>query len=961
MLQVCRVPIKLCGVVFLFGFLIPAASAQRLQPRLTQALAGSPRSVLAHSRSPRVRSAEDLGAVPADMPVTGITLAFRRTAVQEAALQQLLVQLQTPGSLQFHRWLTPDDFASRFGVADPDITAVEKWLTDEGFHVDSVSRSRDHITLSGTAVQVQRAFGAELHRYRVDGATHFAPASDLMLPAELGAMTAAVLHLSDFRPSPLVNTTRGVSPDYNDSTTGNHFLLPADIAVMYDFVPANDPLIPKSIQGTTPVAVVGQSFVNTSAGSAVWDFTTLSDFGVTVPTPTPILVPGSGVEAISLGDEAESEIDLEYIDVAGGSLNPFFVFVGDNTNYSVFDSLGYAIDENLASVISISYGVCEPLLSSTELEQWNAMFEQANAQGQTIVASAGDSGATACSPENLASGVTAAEQQAPAVSFPASSPNVTAVGGTQMAAGTFAAGNTQYWESGSSGYGPATPTLLSYVPEVAWNEGSVSNGIQAGGGGTSSYFARPAWQTAVPGIPGGSFRLLPDISLQASVSNPGYLLCTDDPTFLAGEGQTISCQDGFQTTSRGPVTVGGGTSFAAPIFAGMVALLNIEEESTGQGNINPLLYSLAGAPTTYAKVFHDISAGTTSCVTGAAGCASVCQGDFAAGTGYDEATGLGSVDFNAWLAALPAAGTASLLPTETVILPSVLGSYTAGQNVSLVIGVNNFGVNNFGQGQPFPTGAVSLAIDNTLIDASLAFIPGVGTGYALVVPATTGYHLVSVTYPGDALHAPSHATYSFLAGSVEAGGSFNVVAGNVTIANGGTGTTQITVTPSGGYNGEIMWSSLNVTSSTATTPLTGCYEIAPLIVNNVSSETLTLGVGSACSASPSYRKVQKGTAPEVQSSLPLRGIYTGLLLCGCLVARRRRWRGMLPLLLVLGAVVAGPVGCGGGGSSAGSGNTGNSSSNPSTPAPATYTMTLTGKDSVNGSIVSSATFTLAVD
>jgi subtilase family serine protease len=80
--------------------------------------------------------------------------------------------------------LTPESFAARFGVADADIEPTENWLTNEGFHVDSVARSRDRITFTGTAAQVQRAFGAELHHYRVEGAVHFAPASDLTLPAE---------------------------------------------------------------------------------------------------------------------------------------------------------------------------------------------------------------------------------------------------------------------------------------------------------------------------------------------------------------------------------------------------------------------------------------------------------------------------------------------------------------------------------------------------------------------------------------------------------------------------------------------------------------------------------------------------------------------------------------------------------------------------------------------------------
>ena len=959
MLQVCRVLYRLCGAVCFVSSL--AAIAQQPQSRLTRALEQSPRSVLAHSRSPRVSTATDLGPVPSDMPAPGITLVFRRSASQEAALQQLLSQLQTPGSAQFRRWLTPESFAARFGVADADIEATENWLTSEGFHVESVARSRDRITFSGTAAQVQRAFGAELHHYRVEGAVHFAPASDLTLPAELGAMTAAVLHLSDFRPRPAWKTARSASPAYTEGSTGDHYLLPPDVAAMYDFVPANIGGNQKSIVGTTQVAVVGQSYVNTLLGaSVVTNFSIYATpLGPSVTVAKPILVPGSGVAAISLGDEGESELDLEYINTAGAAYNPFFVYVGDNSNYSVFDSLGYAIGENLAPVISISYSICEPLLTSTELDQWNALFEQASAQGQTIVASAGDSGSTGCSGESTASGVTATERQSPAVSFPASSPNVTAVGGTQMTAGSFAAGNTQYWSP--SGNPVNTESLLSYVPEVAWNEGSVARGIVAGGGGASSYFPRPAWQAAFPGMPAGSYRLLPDVALQSSDSDPGYVLCTDDPTLLAENGQTASCTNGL-VDNNGKLTIAGGTSFAAPIFAGMIALLNTAERATGQGNINPQLFSLAATPATYAAAFHDIASGTTSCVAGASECSTASQGDYAAGTGYDEATGLGSVDFNALLAAWPQAGTATLLPTATVILTPLSDPYAGGETVSLQIEVGPY---FFTDGLPLPTGGVSVAVDDAVVDSSLPFssstagVSMVYASYSLVIPAAPGYHLVTVSYAGDAKHAPSSATYPILVGSVMATGSFSLSVGNVAIPNGSTAKTQVTVTPSGGYDGEVVWSLAQTGGSS--TPLSGCYAIEPLVVNNISTATLTLGVGSACNAKPSYRgRLPLGTPRKAQSTLLPGSMYAGLLLCGCLAACRRRWRGMLLLALALGAAVAGPVACGGGGSS--SGSTAGASS-PTTPAStsASYTMVLTGKDSVSGTITSSGSFTLTVN
>ena len=379
-----------------------------------------------------------------------------------------------------------------------------------------MARSRDRITFSGTASRVQAAFGAGLHHYQAEGALHFAPASDLTLPAELAPITAAVLHLSDFRPKPGWTVPPSAKPDFTSASTQAHYLGPQDIWTMYDL----NPLYKKSIGGGSQgLAVVGQSYVSTMLPSSVSTFQTWLGGGAYV---NQVLVPGSGVEAISPGDEGESEIDLEYSSGIATNANLFLVYVGSNPNYSVFDSLAFAITENIAPVISISYGTCEPLLSSTELAQANALYEEASAQGQTLVASARDSGATACAPFTAADGTTAAEQEELAVNFPASSPNVSAVGGTQMAPGTFAAGSSPYWASPNNGL-DVVSSLLSYVPEVVWNEGSAANGLAAGGGGASSYFPRPAWQSSYPGMPTGTYRVLPDIALQSSAANPGFL------------------------------------------------------------------------------------------------------------------------------------------------------------------------------------------------------------------------------------------------------------------------------------------------------------------------------------------------------------------------------------------------------------------------------------------------------
>jgi subtilase family serine protease len=145
----------------------------------------------------------------------------------------------------------------------------------------------------------------------------------------------------------------------------------------------------------------------------------------------------------------------------------------------------------------------------------------------------------------------------------------------------------------------------------------------------------------VTGISSGSYRLVPDLSLASSPNNPGYLYCSSDPS----TGILGSCSHGFRDTFNRYLTVAGGTSFAAPIFAGMLAILNGKLNSTGQGVVNSTLYKLAADSTTYASAFHDITGGSNECTAGPDYCTSAGGSEYPAGTGYDQASGLGSIDF----------------------------------------------------------------------------------------------------------------------------------------------------------------------------------------------------------------------------------------------------------------------------------------------------------------------------
>lgn len=938
--------------VSFFWLLLAPILAQ--SARLQKPIATDDRIVLPGSRARLTSDAKDLGPLDAGQIVPGITLVFNRSPVQEAALEQLLRDQQDVTSPGYHQWLTPESFGTRFGMAESDLLAVQSWLRSAGFTISHVTRSRDRVTFSGTAEQVRRAFGTELHHYQIGRELHVAPASEITLPTALAPVTAAILHLADFRPAPqaaslspsgLQPAVLQPTPRYTTLSTQTHYLAPADLAVEYDFQSLTSAF---KIGYGQSIAVVGQSFVDTSANGPVQSFSRamlLQSGGVSA-----VLVPGTGVQGVSPGDELESELDLEYASGTAQGARVFLVYVGVQQNYNVFDSLAFAIQENISPIISISYGVCEAALSSSELAQANALLAQAAAQGQTVVAASGDQGSTACVTLPSSLGLTTAQLQAAAVSFPASSPYVTAVGGTQMAPGTYSPGASTFWKSATSF--DQVASLLAHVPEIVWNEGSVTTGILAGGGGVSTVFPRPAWQTGVPGLPAGTSRLLPDIALQASLASPGFLFCSVDPLAeLAFKAPDACLASSVGSGTTYPVT--GGTSISAPVFAGMLAILNQTQNATGQGNINPTLYSLAANPATYAAAFHDVTSGTNACVAGTSSCSAAGQAGFTANVGYDQATGLGSIDLGALVSAWPrTAASQLLLPYVGFDL-----AYTAAPGESLTTTINVGG-----SGALRPTGTLTLAVDGVVVKSALALVPATNnastaTTFTFTAPLTAGSHLFTATYSGDQAFASSTYTSSVLIGAVQASGSFGLAAAGLSIPNNTQGRTQVTLTPGSGYNGRVLWS---LSASASSTPGTLCYLIKPLVVNGVSTTSLVLGAGSACNAALSAHVDTPVSPPPTGNHTPAFPavpivVTACAVLCG---VRGKNFRvPALPRLLTLiplAAVLCAFTGCGG---SKGDAST-------SSPAPVstavTYTVTLNAQDSINTLIHASTTFTLTV-
>jgi pseudomonalisin len=265
-------------------------------------------------------------------------------------------------------------------------------------------------------------------------------------------------------------------------------------------------------------------------------------------------------------------------------------------------SAQYIVNNDLAPVMSTSFGLCEAYMSSGENAFYNTLWQQAAAQGITSFVSSGDAGAADCSAASASSG------SGLAVNGLSSTPYNVAVGGTQ-----FSDQGGGYWSATNNAY---YTSATGYIPEAAWNESGNNGGtgLWSTGGGASSVYAKPAWQVA-PGVPQDGKRDLPDVSL------------------------TAAGHDGYLVKSQGNLYVMSGTSASAPAFAGLMALI-VQKTGQRQGNANPRFYQLGNAQYGAAgtSVFHDTASGNNS-VPGVTGYSSV--------TGYDLATGLGSVDANA--------------------------------------------------------------------------------------------------------------------------------------------------------------------------------------------------------------------------------------------------------------------------------------------------------------------------
>jgi hypothetical protein len=747
------------------------------QPLITQAIDEGNLTVLTGNTHPWALPQFDLGQATATLPMNRMELVLKRGPVQEHELRTLLDNQQDKRSANYHKWLAPEDFGKQFGPTDGDIQIVTAWLQSHGFQVGT-TKGRSVLEFSGSASQVQETFHTAIHRYVVNGEEHWANANDPSIPTALTPAVAGILTLHNFlkRPALIMNPKTaagkiqaGKRPALTFSD-GSHGLAPADFATIYN----SNPLlteVPTAINGAgVTIGVVARSNLY-SVDSPNEDITEFrSNFLLTGGTFN-VVLNGPDPGDLGDGDEDEATLDATWSGaVAQGANIDFVVSASTNTSDGTDLSEIYIVENNLADVMTESFSSCEGVTTSTEAAGISLLAEQAAAQGITYFVSTGDSGAEGCDNPDTETVAT----QPISVNVLAATPFTVAVGGTLF---NDTADPTKYWAATNTDQESA----ISYIPEDVWNDSCLATSstctganIAAGGGGVSTFFTpKPSWQAGVDGIVNDNARDLPDVSLNSD-PHDGYVLCLEG-----------SCAP--DSSGNFSIFLVGGTSASAPSFAGIMAMVDQQMGGVRQGQANYILYKLATveeptntpAPTCNASntttlpastcVFNDVTSGNNA-VPGELnyGNTTAPLPLYQATSGYDMATGLGSVNIanlvNQW------AATTFNATTTTLALSPNPTTITHGQAVTATITVTP---SNTTGAPPTPTGDVAL-IAQTGASASGQTFAGSWT------LATNG----SVTEPTNYLP----------------GGTYNVsahYAGNATYGGSDSSTVPVTVTPEG--------------------------------------------------------------------------------------------------------------------------------------------------------------------
>jgi subtilase family serine protease len=618
----------LLAVLFLGSFPYSSFAADQSPasaPRVVQPVDDSKLIQLRGNTHPLALPQYDQGSVPDSLPMDHMFLLLARSPHQEQALQTLIAELQDPSSPNYHKWLSAEELGRNFGPAQQDIDAVVQWLNIHGFQVNGVYKAGLSIDISGTAGQVRDAFHTEIHKYLVNGSEHIANASDPAIPEALASVVTGIVSLNDFLPKPLIaKAKKGFTfpctgcPDGFDNVT-QYDEAPPDFATIYNVTPLYKSDHPTTGKGQT-VVVLEVTDVNPADVATFRSAFGLSSYSGKFSQ----IHPGPGcTDPGKNGAEGEAAIDSEWAGAVAPDANVDIASCANTiTNFGVFIAAQNLLDSNNPPpIMSLSYIECEASLGPSGNAYVAALWQQAAVEGVSVFVAAGDGGPAGCDDFNTASYA----QDGIAANGLASTPYNVSTGGTDFldtAEGT----NNLYWAASNSSTGKSAK---SYIPEMPWNDSCASsvlyqyagyaNGLSfcnsatgesflnivSGSGAPSFVYPKPYWQNGVAGVPNDGHRDLPDISLFASNAFwlHAVLFCMSDPD---EGGSPCNYSNGVDTLNNSA----GGTSFSAPQYASIQALIN-QKAGGPQGNPAPIYYDLARSE--YGSSFHPNSHSLEEC------------------------------------------------------------------------------------------------------------------------------------------------------------------------------------------------------------------------------------------------------------------------------------------------------------------------------------------------------------
>ena len=587
------------------------------------ALAGGPAGASTGAGpDPHVRVAGPAPVLPSGAVVTGpsdgaatVTADLALKPRDQGALDAFVTAVSTPGSPQYHQYLKAGQFGTVFGPDASTIDSARSWLASNGLQVGPTTPDGLLIPATGSVSQMEQAFSVAVVDTRLpSGRLSRYVASAPAVPASLAPSVQGVIGLSSVaEPSPQLvpgpppagtgsgalpaapagaGSAASTAPAPRTATELPH-VGPGDCATADTIAARNGAFTANqlaSIYGLSSLYGRNQSGAGITVG--IYELEPYTDADIAayktcygLPNPnTPLTKTCPQGQCASGSQSGEAALDIE--NVAGLAPNATIrVYSGPQSGNGPVATYDLMATEDQAQVLSTSWGVCEPLMATSPGQQAaeSTIFAEAAAQGQTVVAAAGDSGSTDCyfPPSDTSTTVT--------VDDPADQPDVTGVGGTSL-----------------TGAGPA---------ETVWNDVYGS-----GGGGVSSDFAQPAWQNG-PGVASApalaqcqaigrtSCREVPDVSASSDPAH-GY------PIYFSGSWEIV-----------------GGTSAASPLWAAMSAVVD-QGLGGAAGLVNPTLY---GAGTCATSPFNDVTVGNNALLSSSGS-------RFSATANYDLATGWGSAD-----------------------------------------------------------------------------------------------------------------------------------------------------------------------------------------------------------------------------------------------------------------------------------------------------------------------------